>query len=499
MAASKPTAVHFSLIFFVMLTLICGVMAYLNYKDLAEANAKLNQAESNARTSDAAVRKLDEELQALKKLIGNEQDEIGLDNKTPNTVIGATEQDIKTHADVLAEPTIKNTLIKLSTQLNQTKNQLAQEQADKNKLEAQFLALKGELDKVVDQHRTARDGAEKDLADTQKVKEEEVSAKDQQIAALQKENEEILIELDQLRETNAKTIKDLENKNNTYASLIDTLRSRLTEVQKVSFEKPDGVIRTVDNSTGVVWINLGEADRLPKRMTFSVYRKAHQGIGRGEEDIIGAIEVTKILGPHLSEARIVSDDIYQPISPGDPIYTPLWGVGRPETFAISGIIDLDGDGKSDMDLLQRIIENANAKIDNIVTENGERTGNGLTVHTKFLVIGESPNVDSAKTDEQRDKMQQVLAKMKEIREEARLKAVRVIGINDFLSYIGYKPQRRLHTPGSGIASPIKAGAKKTGVSASSSGQVSGVFTRSKRLKQQTSSGQTSDVFGGAGK
>ena len=167
-----------------MLTLICGVMAYLNYKDLAEANAKLNQAESNARTSDAAVRKLDEELQALKKLIGNEQDEIGLDNKTPNTVIGATEQDIKTHADVLAEPTIKNTLIKLSTQLNQTKNQLAQEQADKNKLEAQFLALKGELDKVVDQHRTARDGAEKDLADTQKVKEEEVSAKDQQIAAL---------------------------------------------------------------------------------------------------------------------------------------------------------------------------------------------------------------------------------------------------------------------------------------------------------------------------
>ncbi|QDV19377.1 hypothetical protein Pan153_40420 [Gimesia panareensis] len=499
MAASKPTAVHFSLIFFVMLTLIFGVMAYLNQKDLGEANAKLSQAEQTARTSDSTVRKLDEELQALKKLIGNEQEEIGLDNKTPNTVIGATEIDIKNHAGVLAEGTIKNTLLKLSGQLDQTKNQLAQEQADKNKLEAQYLALKGQLDKVVDQHRTAREGAEKDLADTQKVKEEEVSAKDQQIAALQKENEEILIELDQLRETDARKIKDLENKNNTYASLIDTLRSRLTEVQKVSFEKPDGEIRTIDNSTGVVWINLGEADRLPKRMNFSVYRKAHQGIGRGEEDIIGAIEVTKILGPHLSEARIVSDDIYQPISPGDPIYTPLWGVGRPETFAVSGIIDLDGDGKSDMDLLNRIVENANAKIDNIVTENGERIGNGLTVHTKFLVIGESPDVDAAKTDEQRDKMQQVLSKMKEIREEARLKAVRVIGINDFLSYIGYKPQRRLYTPGSGIASPIKAGARQTGVNAVSSGQVSGVYSRGKRLKQQTSSGQTSKVFGGSGK
>ena len=496
MAASKPTAVHFSLIFFVMTTLIACVAAYLGYSDLAESNAKLEQKQKESQRDSTAVRKLDEELQALKKLIGNEQEDVGLDNKTPNTVIGATEQDIKTHADVLAEPTIKNTLIKLSGQLNQTKNQLAQEQADKNKLEAQYLALKGELDKVVDEHRKARDNSEKDLADTQKVKEEEVSAKDQQIAALQKENEEILIELDQLRETNAKTIKDLENKNNTYASLIDTLRSRLTEVQKVSFEKPDGEIRTVDNSTGVVWINLGEADRLPKRMTFSVYRKAHQGIGRGEEDIIGAIEVTKILGPHLSEARIVNDDIYQPISPGDPIYTPLWGVGRPETFAVSGIIDLDGDGKSDMDLLSRIIENANAKIDNQVTEDGERIGNGLTVHTKFLVIGESPDIEAAKTDEQRDKMQQVMAKMKEIREEARLKAVRVIGINDFLSYIGYKPQRRLFVPGSGVPSKIKLGAKQTGVNAASSGKVSDVFTRSKRLKQKTSSGQNSSLFGG---
>jgi len=495
MAASKPTAVHFSLIFFVMATLIGGVMAYLNFKDLGEANAKLEQAQKDSQRDGALARKLDEEIQALKKLIGNEYEEVGLDSKTENTVIGATEKDIKTYAEVLAEPTIKNTLIKISGQLNQTKNQLAQEQIAKNELEAQFLALKGELNKVVDEHKMARDNSEKDLADTQKVKEEEVSAKDQQISALQKENEEILIELDQLRETDANKIKSLENKNNTYASLIDTLRGQLSQLQKVSFEKPDGVVRTVDNSTGVVWINLGEADRLPKGMTFSVYRKSHQGIGRGEEDIIGAIEVTKILGPHLSEASIVGDDIYQPISPGDPIYTPLWGLGRPETFAISGIIDLDGDGKSDMEQLRQIVENANAKVDNEVTEKGERLGNGLTVHTKFLVIGESPNIDNAKTDEQRDKMQELLAKMKEIREEARLKAVRVVGINDFLSYIGYKPQRRLHVPGSGLKSKIKLGAKKTGVNASSSGTVSTLYTRNKRLKAQTSSGQTSKVFG----
>lgn len=495
MASSKPTAVHFSLIFFVMATLIAAVAAYLGYKDLAEANAKLDQAQRTAQVEKNLAKDLDDQVQALKKLIGNEQDEVGVNNKTPNTVIGATENDIKTYAGVLAEETVKNTLVKLSGQLNQTKNELAQEQAAKNELEARYLALKGELDKVVDEHKSARDNSEKDLADTQRVKEEEVSAKDQQITALQKENEEILIELDQLRETDAKKIKDLENKNNRYAALVDTLRTRLDQVQKVSFEKPDGVIRTVDNSTGVVWINLGEADRLPKRMTFSVYAKSHQGIGRGEEDIIGAIEVTKILGPHLSEARIVGDDIYQPISPGDPIYTPLWGVGRPETFAISGIIDLDGDGKSDMDLLRRIVENANAKIDNEVTEDGERLGDGLTVHTKFLVVGETPNVDEAKTDEQREKMLQVISKMKEIREEARLKAVREVGINDFLSYIGYKPQRRLFVPGSGVPSKIKLGAKKTGVNNESSGTVSQVFTRSKRLKQQTSSGQTSKAFG----
>ncbi len=108
MAASKPTAVHFSLIFFVMLTLICGVMAYLNFKDLRRSQHQAElEDQKKLSTEQTRYASWTKRLQALKKLIGNEQEEIGLDNKTPNTVIGATEQDIKTHAGVLAEPTIK--------------------------------------------------------------------------------------------------------------------------------------------------------------------------------------------------------------------------------------------------------------------------------------------------------------------------------------------------------------------------------------------------------
>ena len=66
-----------------------------------------------------------------------------------------------------------------------------------------------------------------------------------------------------------------------------------------------------------------------------------------------------------------------------------------------------------------------------------------------------------------------------------------IRINDFLSYIGYKPERSLYIPGA-MERPynLKAGAASTGIdekvgNRESAGSVSALYTKSKKLKPQS--------------
>ena len=43
------------------------------------------------------------------------------------------------------------------------------------------------------------------------------------------------------------------------------------------------------------------------------------GVGRGAEDVKGSIEVTKIIGAHLAEARMLKDDPAQPMAAIDKL------------------------------------------------------------------------------------------------------------------------------------------------------------------------------------
>jgi hypothetical protein len=89
-----------------------------------------------------------------------------------------------------------------------------------------------------------------------------------------------------------------------------------------------------------------------------------------------------------------------------------------------------------------------------------------------------------------------------MRQEARLHGVKIISLNDFLSYIGYKPKRRLFKPGQERPFNLKAGAASAGINEpigdrASAGQVSGSYGgRNRPATQQTSPGTTSKLFGG---
>jgi hypothetical protein len=59
-------------------------------------------------------------------------------------------------------------------------------------------------------------------------------------------------------------------------------------------------------------------------------------------------------------------------------------------FAIAGLVDIDNDGKSDIDLIRRIIERGGGTIDAEIHIDGKATGQ-LRRDTTYLILGKLPD------------------------------------------------------------------------------------------------------------
>lgn len=506
-SSGKPTAVHFALIFFVMLSVITSVVAYMMYTEYETTKKVAAKAETDRSAQRAAYDREVDKVTALKGLIGHEYEEVGAGTNNPNTVAGAAQGDFQRLGGGLAggATTYKDLAQQLRTELNNVMSERDALQADLNDHKAQLLALRGQYESRVSEFQQRTDSAETDLRGVVTDKEEAVASKDSRIRELEGALGQVRLELSQEREANAAQLKEKNREIDGLVAINDRIREKLEEATAVSFEVGDGELRWVDHNAGLVWVNLGSIDKLPKRATFSVYGKDHHGVGRGPEDIKGSIEITRIIGPHLAEARVLTDDIYRPMAPGDPIYTPLWSPGRAESFSVVGRLDLDGDKRWDREQFHELVTATGARIDNEVDEEGNRTGTGIDHRTKFLIVADVPDPTQVSHNE-RPAAEKISREYSQLRKEARLQGVRIISLSDFLSYIGYTPRQRIWRPGEEVPWLLKSGSQSTAVNQSSgnrqsSGQTSGAYTRSRRLRQPTSSGQTSKLFrsgGGSG-
>jgi hypothetical protein len=223
-----------------------------------------------------------------------------------------------------------------------------------------------------------------------------------------------------------KKVNQLESQLGSMRNLNDKLSSELTQLRTESFERPDGHITWVDNRGETVYINLGSEDALQRQTSFSVYDLDENNLARTDKK--ASIEVTRILGEHLAEARVVSDDVRNPIVSGDIIYSPVWEVGSPVRFALTGLMDIDNDGRSDRALIHRLIRLNGGVIDAEVDDKGDRTGE-LSVETRYLVTGSTPD--------EKTSAKQATADAK-IRTEAKSLGLTEISVNRLLSDLGFQ-------------------------------------------------------------
>ncbi len=504
---NKPIGYQVSVIVLSLGIVVLGTLVYMDQKNIRQVTTENLKSTADRQKIEALERKVREEFEDLKKLTGNPGDVYGLGEENGTNVRGSNLADIAKAA--VAEPTHKaaiNTLVQRATAREQERDEARAKLDEAQKL---IIDLQKQYQVRVDAQDAGRVKAEGDLSVSIKNKDEDGRVKQKRIDDLTQAANEAAAELENVKAARAAEVKTLDAQISKLAAINGKLSDEIDEIKKTSFEIPDGEIRWVDHQNGRVWINLGEADNLPKRTTFSIYTKSHNGVARGSNDIKGAIEVTRIIDAHTAEARIIKDDLYQPIVKGDPIFTPIWSPGRKENFSFVGIIDFDNDGKSDRQKLHELVSGAGATIDNEVDDDGKRIRYmkfpnefidhgegvpGIDVNTKFLVIGEIPDIALAVKDEDKARIGLILKHRKILGDEAKQQGVRVVNLNDFLSWIGYQPQRRLFVPGADKGYKLKAGEREPPVD-KVSGQVSGAISGNKRIKPATSSGQTSPLFG----
>src|SRR5690606_24846633 len=94
-ASNKPTAVHFTAVFFGMTTLILAVTTYLGYKERSEAVAAAQTANDNVANAESNLSNAISDLETLKGKLGYNFDEIGAGTPPPpNTVLGQINEDL---------------------------------------------------------------------------------------------------------------------------------------------------------------------------------------------------------------------------------------------------------------------------------------------------------------------------------------------------------------------------------------------------------------------
>ena len=456
-SSGKPTAVHFTLIFFVMLSVILGAVAYMFYNDHTKAVADHKQRETDLANRNSTITQQIAQINALKTRIGYPDLEVGeLDDTDRITVMGATWRDMIELADrdpSAGNTTLQASLLDMKEKLNSRARSESERQISLNRKDVELLSLQNNTQATIERHQTAATTAQEELRTVQGEKEEAIRAKDLTISGLRDDLSTTRQDLSREKEERQKEVKSLKNEIVALNQANDLLNEKLADATRQSFEIEDGVVRMVDQNTKLVWVNLGEDDGLQARTTFSVYTKDNQGVGRDPEDIKGAIEVERVVGPHLAQCRILRADVARPITKGDPIYSPLWSPGRSEIFSIVGLIDVNGDGRSDRELVREFISAVGAKFDNEVDDEGNRIGPGLTIDTKFLVVGELPDPASAGTQAQQKVARQIQNHYSEMLKEARFNGVRRVRLNDFLDYVGFRPEKRLWRPGEDF--PVK--------------------------------------------
>jgi len=440
--ARENQGLQIALIILFMLTIILGVTTYVFCRQYIEADTSARKLDGQLKEKDTANQSIQDENNKLKKMILGVA---GAEEKKLEEVTTQFNDDREKLAAGFDEQDkfYRPMLLRLHDMLNKKNGELTDSKDALQMLRDEYDKWKQEMAGQVKKHDDARLAAEDKLKTA-------VAAYDAARAQIDAGKQKIEKDWEAARDETDKRLKALEaerDQKNDLAKALETRneqqRKELDKETKPSTDVPDGKISWVDQRSGTVWIDLGRADALRRQTTFSVYPMDVTNLAKATKK--AGIEVTRIRGEHLAEARIVEDMVSDPIMIGDKIYTPVWNPGEQVTFALVGLMDMDGDGTSDLSTVKQLIELSGGRVDYWKDEKGKEEGK-MTIYTRYLVVdSEALDVAEGKgSNEAKQKAGAVQAAgQTSVVEEARKLGLKTITLAALLQQMGWKSQTRV--------------------------------------------------------
>lgn len=432
MAARQDQTLQIGLIISAILIVILGGCLVWVNKLKSDAQSQVVALKKSASDESNKARNLQTENESYRQFMGFEQfdsaDEVQKQYEADMGRFGETFGD----KDRAYRP-----ILEAIFEENRRSAKLESESKQREKeLKSQILAIEAE-----------REAQYKKLQDTLATVEADLASErrkfDESRADLEKKRGELAKALERQRAEEDKRVAGLKKEmaeTETQLTTVEKARDRLIENRKTenpSFEIADGSVTWVNQSNMTAWINLGELDDLRRQVTFSVYEQEAADAGKAEKK--GSLEVIRLLGDHMAEARITNDDPRNPILPGDWIYSQVWHRGKPIHFAMTGIMDIDDDGDNDLQQAKDLIAINGGVLDATLEDDGQVTGE-LTVETRYLVLGDFP-ASALKSDLRKG--------WETMTKNARDLGIETITLQEFLNQMGYRPLDRTVKLGKG--------------------------------------------------
>ena len=512
MAASKRgggggsnTGLIVTLVFFVLATVILGVMTYLGFdgqkrfetaKNESEKKLKSMEDDRNwqrfqARVYRHYIGKSPKNLDA--KDLAREKDQFDKDQLTfakgqadKDEVAkfvkedlnksmpwdGAREVDPKsTYESRLADKDSKNKQqIAANDKLKKdNEDALAERDKARSELEEEKKNFKKTIDNIKVQNDKDRVSDRMTIAQLQDALNSENANKEKVRVELEATQKKLAVEESKLKATTLKLKQEQANLKDTRDRLDDKTQQLVSIAAKSGVdlhaaeaeamdEKAKQMLRVwtkpwkivdIDRKGTNPYINVGSSDGLTSQVTFSVHEQLIDGALK--EKPKGTIEVVRVIGPHLSQVRVTSvkDARADPIIKGDRLFNPTWDPNRKRHVALAGMAELGGDGTDNTEDFRKLLDRQNVVLDAWIDIKDEKApklvGKGVTSNTDYLIVGDSLEA----VNSTRKSMPIYNKEFTDIVDKMKTKAigegVTVITLRRYLDMIGYRSPKVIST------------------------------------------------------
>ncbi|HTU88500.1 MAG TPA: hypothetical protein VMF69_00245 [Gemmataceae bacterium] len=447
-----------TLVFFILATLSLGVSTYFGFsgQDKLEKDAKEAKQKEDTFKADRDYYKAQamvfrgymgmtdgmegaETLNTLKGQLDGSLGKSSKDNADVTKTLKALEAKYGWNGNQPKE-SLEGAIKNLNTQLE---NLAAQQKKTKEDLDK----AKVELQKRDDDLKIARKEFEDSLNKLRDNFKQDFTKSDEQLNQFRSKVDQESQKLEEVRKQTEEakkaleaTVAKLEREKSDLKKLVERKQGELDEFHAKNPESPanmrtDWKIVRMDNRGANPYINLGSADHVKSKLTFTIHGLGLDG--RPNPQTKGTLEVINVLGPHLSQARITSvkDRNRDPIVENDVIYNPSWNPNLKKHVAIAGIIDLTGDGRDSLPEFMRSLERQNIVVDAYVDPRDGSIKGRLTYQTDYLILGGAS--DRADSPQAGESEKRVSEGRKQMQDEAKKYGVAVKSLLSYLEMIGY--------------------------------------------------------------